>query len=551
MTNLKKRHQKRLKMRWTTAQIIDFEYLLQQDSSSDEDYLKKRDRDIYLNKIMPKGVTSKSQMLLFWLDAMKSDKNRQYEKSSKYGETSIFIGDMYDDAIYILKISFAILGILAGLSICLTLFSYTGEEPLNIAYFFALTLFPQLLFLFIFLLSFLSYKKLPQYHIIYLAFEPIFLFLQKRVFKKELAYKGEKIISAIKIIKHCKEVYGSLFIMPIFIAVQIFGITFNVGVVGATLFRVLFFDTAFGWQSTLQISPQLVAKMVNIIAAPWSWILPAGVGFPDIDQIVGSRIILKDGIYHLTTSDLVSWWPFLCLTILFYGLLPRLVIFIYGSILLKQELDKQQFDHAKCSNLIRRMVENPIKQEIIVKKELEPVKEIKSSEVEEQKEVEIDTEPLDSDNTIQDKTKISIALVPVEIRNFINMESFNNLMSQKFKLEIKEVIEFGIDFDSELKSIEAKYKSRFDESKSNANDSKDFAVVILQEAWQAPIREILNFIKSIRQVVDKKTPIVVALTGRAGKDNFLTLVEKSDLNIWKMKLSTINDPWLTIEKVVQ
>ena len=35
-------------------------------------------------------------------------------------------------------------------------------------------------------------------------------------------------------------------------------------------------------------------------------------------------MVLKEGIYHLTTPDLVSWWPFLLLAVCFYGFLPRI-----------------------------------------------------------------------------------------------------------------------------------------------------------------------------------------------------------------------------------
>ncbi|MGD9730903.1 MAG: hypothetical protein AB7U45_01875, partial [Desulfamplus sp.] len=66
----------------------------------------------------------------------------------------------------------------------------------------------------------------------------------------------------------------------------------------------------------------------------------------------------------------------------------------------------------------------------------------------------------------------------------------------------------------------------------------------------------LNFFKAVRNVINKRTPIIVALTGKAGegdklvRQSLFSPVEQSDFAIWKSKLSAVADPWLTVEKVV-
>ncbi len=600
-------------MKWTVGNIIDLEYFLRQDNRlNDDKYLKKRDRDIYLNSVIPQGVVSRKDMLLLWLKEMK--KSQLIDNNKK----ALFIGDMYEEFLSLLKTIFMVSGGLLGIVFCLTFFSYKGSEPLNVAYFFTLVLLPQISLLAI-LLAFFSISKLNTinkaglfpYPIVGFMVEKIFMAISKRVLREFSAEKRDSFLSAIGVIRQGEQVYGFIFFYPIFIVMQIFGMAFNVGILLSTLFRVLFFDTAFGWQSTLQISPQVVAKMVELAALPWGWLMPAGFGYPDIDQIVGSRIILKDGIYHLTTNNLVSWWPFLSLCVLFYGFLPRFIMFIAGKILLNRSLKQQNFDHAACSNLIRRMAKVDAKTESTVTSNFEakqslkfdiqstatPVfKRPKTPEIQKDSiappdikesefiptsdviEREIDSSMKTTNRAffIENSLKPSIAFVPDEIQPLVDIETFKLLMEQNHGYNIQKVFVTGIDFDKEIEIISNEYKklcSLYSKSKKSDDWRDDnLSIVILQEAWQPPIRETINFIKSVRKVLDKTTPIVVALTGKsdmvnlkmAAKDgsvkddnshkhesvNFFTSVEQSDWDIWKNKLSTVSDPWLTIEKVV-
>ena len=161
-------------IKWTTGKIIDLEYFLSQDKDTnlnDEQKIKKRDRDIYLNNIYPKGVTSRRQMLLMWLEAMKKSHfdnisiysaNRKNLQNGKTEDDSLFIGDVYEEFLTILKIVFIFAGFMAGVSLCLTFFSYTGRQPLNVSYFFTLVLFPQIC-----LLAFLAASFFNAHHGIY------------------------------------------------------------------------------------------------------------------------------------------------------------------------------------------------------------------------------------------------------------------------------------------------------------------------------------------------------------------------------------------------
>ena len=47
---------------------------------------------------------------------------------------------------------------------------------------------------------------------------------------------------------------------------------------------------------------------------PWAWLLPADLAYPSLAQVEGSHMVLKEGIYHLATGDLVA------MVALFYAL---------------------------------------------------------------------------------------------------------------------------------------------------------------------------------------------------------------------------------------
>ena len=64
--------------------------------------------------------------------------------------------------------------------------------------------------------------------------------------------------SAMGLIREKTHAHGSLFLWPMLSLIQILALGFNVGVLAATLLKVMGADIAFGWQSTLQVSEQFV-----------------------------------------------------------------------------------------------------------------------------------------------------------------------------------------------------------------------------------------------------------------------------------------------------
>ena len=83
----------------------------------------------------------------------------------------------------------------------------------------------------------------------------------------------------------------------------------------------------------------------------------------------------------------------------------------------------------------------------------------------------------------------------------------------------------------------------------SATGSED--ILLLQEAWQPPIQELLSFLRKLREIVGEQPAIIVALVGKPGSDTLLTPVRKLNLQIWQQKLTTLGDPGLQLVELVK
>ena len=106
---------------------------------------------------------------------------------------------------------------------------------------------------------------------------------------------------------------------------QWFAVGFFIGALGLSLLLVTFTDLAFGWSTTLELGAERVHGWVSVVAAPWAAWWSAAT--PDLELVERSRYFRLDEA-RLPPEDVAvlgTWWPFVLATVLFYGLLPRLL----------------------------------------------------------------------------------------------------------------------------------------------------------------------------------------------------------------------------------
>jgi hypothetical protein len=251
-------------------------------------------------------------------------------------------------------------------------------------------------------------------------------------------------------------------------------------------------------------------------------------------QIEGSRMVLKDGIYHLATQDLVSWWPFLCFTVLFYGLLPRAILLITGLMAQLRSLRNLDFSHSACDKLMHRLETPLVRSEshtaAFVTDEHFDTTATRPSEA---------TVPVQK-NSISEKSLI--ALVPDDIFDECPDNELRAVIWKALKRQVRDKIRIDQDHETDRIVLEGLAQTNWENVQAE--------VLILQEAWQPPIKETLSFIRDIRQTLGERFWIQLALIGKPGPDTIFTPVKQIDWNTWNQKINIMGDPYLRLKRLV-
>ena len=289
-----------------------------------------------------------------------------------------------------------------------------------------------------------------------------------------------------------------------------------------TLFKVASTDIAFGWQSTIQFSAGAIFQFVRLLALPWSWCVSATLAHPSLPEIEGSRIILKDGIYHLTTLNLISWWPFLCFALLSYGLLPRLLLLLLALYRQGKALAGLQLDQAVFDRLLVRM------QTPLVSSQAGP---------EDAQGREAGEAALCGEGHKPPPGTGLLVLVPDDIFARCEDAELNRVLAGSGNFPAKK-IKFAEDYTSDRNII-----TRL----AAAENSQ--AILILMEAWMPPITDFIAFLRDLRQASARTTLIRIGLLGRPARGTLFTPVDPGDLKVWQRKIDGLGDPYLAVENL--
>ena len=532
-----------MKPNWNIEDFIDLEYFLQVDGLEGKEPAGadpvEQDRGIYLNHIAPRvtneGELPRKTLIRLWLDG-----RRQKEKE-RSGQETILPGDAFRGVFRFLSVAMLAVGGAIGAGLAFSLLGYTGKEPSNVAVYMGALVLTQAL-------ATIFFASLPPVRLaLRRGFRPSLVHtlmgrvlssgikrIKKQTFTHLTGEQRNSLLSTFGLVRGKGRIYGSLFYWPVFIRTQVFGIGFNLGVLAATLVKVIGSDIAFGWQSTLRIGPRAVLTIVEHLAIPWSWFLPPEIAHPSLTQIEGSRIILKDGITHLANQDLSAWWPFLCLAVLFYGLLPRGILLAFGVIFQARALRKPDLTHVGCDRLMERMLNPSIR-----------TRGRSGAEADEIDPCENPMEKIPPRAPHEDdarSTKRAIVLVPEDIAEPCRDPELASAVFTTLGYRVERKMIFDKDYDADQQTLET--LARMDRT------SGPWHVLVLQEAWQPPIEETLSFLKNLRRAVGEGVGIVIALIGLPGRGAIFTRVSDADFNLWQKQTRALGDPYLRLERMV-
>jgi len=522
-----------MKQIWRIPDFLDLEYFFAGDrqlaEEEGETVLRDRDRELYLQHIGgedAEGVPEREWLIHRWLQ------ERRRLENEEQGGQALLPGRMWYELYGLFWSVFAFLAFGAGGTVCYSYLSYAGEQPVNVSLFFLVFVGLQLLFLFLLPLAWLLRKlrghDLRDSLLLSLVNKGLnrFLFaVRRRGFDQMGSMRKQQFAASLAAVQSRGKGYGAVFFWPLFLLFQLFGIAFNFGVLSALLLKVATSDLAFGWQSTIQLSSTVVAGWVERISLPWSWFVEGG--YPSSEQVEGSRMILKDGFYHLSNADLVSWWPFLCLAICCYCLLPRLLLFVFGRMAGKQSLAAVSFTRAEHNQLQHRLLTPRLQTQRI-----NDVKNTVSGDVERTEETYTVVEKEEEEQApVSAVNGALLALIPDEIFDDCKQTELAVLCKQRFGYDLQNCIRLD---------------GQYETPETNAS-----ALLLLQEAWQPPILELIHFIKQLRKQSGEEKHIIVALIGKPDPETLFTGVSKQDLQIWQQKIALLADPCLQLAVLVE
>lgn len=516
--------------------IIDLEYFFHQDAGTDRSKLQQRDRNIYLagrDQLKNEDEPTSRELIRLWLTKRRQEEFPGPEQKSP--------GTIFGDASRLFRNLATFKGMFVGLIAGFSFFTYTGTTPVNVFHFLLLFIVSQLAFVAFLLAAWLLRPLLPGLKLpsFYSALfrgmlGRLVAFLHKQWLSKMAGNQRAGVHHAFGILKARSSVYGSLFYWPLFVLFQLFAIGFNLGLIAATLVKISTSDLAFGWQSTLQFSVEAIHRTITLIALPWSWFVSGG-GYPTLAEIEGSRIILKEGIYHLTTENLIAWWPFLVFCLLFYGLFLRLALLITGKMMERKSLQQLKFDTPACLDLLRRM------QTPLVSTQAAPEAQQTSHHNHPGPRPQPLSPPPSSqiDQSNQSNQAKQTVLIPEDIAALCPMDELEALLQQR-GLAIEEVHNFMSSYDADRQLLQ-----RLAEKEWQPGEG----VFIVMEGWMVPLVDFLSLVKELREILPKNAIIHIGLVGRPQATAF-TPVAPEDFAIWQQKIEAVGDPYLTLFSLI-
>jgi len=518
--------------------IIDLDYFIRMDDAleSMEDVNSRVIKDRKMYHGCRKNTQNHTELLLSWLILRKEE---FFAKTGRK-DRPLLPGTLFSFLHTWMMYSAILSGGILGVSLAYSFLAYHGTSPINVAVFMAVFIVFQFLLILFTLIVVIrraigaaTRRNQDQTSVIHTVLIFIFFNFLPRCLKKAggtIAKKNRTTLEyTSSLIRRKNREYSRLFFWTFFILASVFAFSFSTGAVSGTFFRVIVSDMAFGWQSTLMATSEGVHDIISLIALPWSWFMPESVAVPSLEQVEGSRIVLKDGISVLATQDLVSWWPFLCMGILFYAILPRGALIIAGLLAHHHGLQQFDFKRPRFKRLIARM------QSPVVDINADGTQEAQSPAAQHPSSRAMEKQG-SFEATLDIAGQTALVLASNTVYSDAAMAKVISHINRHLFFDVKEMIAIQFDFDADSDAVCRIKTSTADQ------------VILLHEVWQPPIRGVLYYITQIKAVLPEDRPLKILLTQDAGQEDLS--VDASDLNfdVWKKAIVKLEDPFISVER---
>lgn len=512
---------------WTLEELIDFDYAL--ESEANLGHLGKHDhRELFLRLVNEQQIENpeqlpRSQVFHYWLQ----DQRKRPPLSTARP------GDAFAAGFRILQTALIGLGLISGFLLTASLLRYDGTQPTNVAGYLSILLGGQIALLVLAGLGLVARRVgllrrdggliIP---ILRLSLSQIMAWVQRKAVEQSSAETRLRLTAFMGALGKKHSQYQSIVLGIISGLIQSFGVWFNLTAIVTTLLLVTISDRAFGWQTSLNLSPAQVHTATQTIALPWSSLYPNGV--PTITEIEGSRIFLKDGIRTLANQDLVSWWPFLVCSLFVYGWLPRAILWGISRLYVKRRLAGMAFDSLNCDRLWEGMVTRELRTAGVPIAAKAPKKSSPEPPLTPRKEVK---------RPVDDRT--ALLLVEPDFAKRVSRAPTDAAVKASIGWEVAKWIRLPdetqswAEFWEELEPV--RKEPRFDR------------IVLIHEAFQPPIREILDWLRQLRATQSSNGKLMIYLVGRPEEPGQRRSVCETNQQVWEQSIAGLQDPNLAVQ----
>ncbi len=293
---------------------------------------------------------------------------------------------------------------------------------------------------------------------------------------------------------------------------QLAAVMFQLACIVTAVVLVAFTDLAFGWSTTLAVEAGTVHAAVTALAWPWQAFLPGAV--PDLHLIEQSQFFRLTGAappIARNSQVLGGWWPFIVLTLLCYGLLPRLLLLALSQWRLQIRTAALLLEDPRVTALCDRM-DNPL----------------------------VETASSGAEHARLERALPAVGHVPRSVREVcaviwagsIERDAVADYARRHLALQVTDIVDAGGErsLDADTAALAA------------LGMSECAAVAVFTRAWEPPLLELLDFLAALRAKLGAGTTIVIVpvaeSTGSVSEREHLT---------WSRAIARLSDPQLYVE----
>jgi hypothetical protein len=315
----------------------------------------------------------------------------------------------------------------------------------------------------------------------------------------------------------------------LFRSAQAIGIGFHLAAAIVFLWLALFSDLAFAWSTTpAEIDAGWLHGLVEALAIPWAWIAPTTV--PDAAEVVATQWNRLESRFVGTDPDAAAaasaaWWSFLLLAQICWGLLPRVLAWLYADRKAKRALATAPLDHAGFHALFDAMLgvtQTPAWQG--------PAPDSVRGDL-------IRDAPLAAiDPSSPAQPRAAAGLIwggfPAD------QERLTTRLAGRFAWKLGSVFPAG---DADAAQTETNLRQAAASARSASGKQSQAlppAVVVFAEADASPNKALLRALSTLRGELGSDAALLVAL---------VDLADEQQLEIWRGYLGRNRDPYLRIE----